>query len=128
MTDFDTISNMRLYTPHFKQPNNLIPNAKKSYFGFNNIDLRGINMLGLDIIDFPKVKDSLWKVSIRTGSSNGEIIGSSRLSELTVADDSFVRLPIKLTSDKKDLFIVFENDKYEKGVDEFEIRSVKFIK
>ena len=85
-------------------------------------------MLGLDIIDFPKVKDSLWKVTIRTGSSNGEIIGSSRLSELTVADDSFVRLPIKLTSDKKDLFIVFENDKYEKGVDEFEIRSVKFIK
>ena len=128
MADFDTISNMRLYTPHFKQPNNLIPNAKKSYFGFNNIDLKGINMLGLDIIDFPKVKDSLWKVSIRTGSSNGEIIGSSRLSELTVADDSFVRLPIKLTSDKKDLFIVFENDKYEKGVDEFEIRSVKFIK
>ncbi|EPR67043.1 PQQ-dependent sugar dehydrogenase [Cyclobacterium qasimii] len=126
--DFDTLSNMRLYTPHFKQPNNLIPNDKKSFIGLKNIDLNGICTLGLDIIDFPKVKDSFWKISIRIDSSDGEIIGTSMLSELTVADDGFITLPIKLTSVKKNLFIVFENSKYEKGVDEFEIRSIKFIK
>lgn len=125
--DFDTSTNMRVYTPHFKQPNNLIPNDKTSTIGLSNIDLSGISAVGLDLIDFAKAKDSNWKISIKLDAVDGEIIGSSMLKGLKEENDFFY-LPTRSSSGKSDLFIVFENKDYGQGSDVFEIRSIKFIK
>src|SRR5690606_32668067 len=50
ISDMDTTMNMRLYTPHFKQPNHLIPSDSMSFIGLSHIDLTGIDNVGLDIV------------------------------------------------------------------------------
>ena len=128
VSSYDTTSNMRLYTPHFKQPNHLIPNGKTSYIGLNDTDLTGITKVGLDIINFAKIEKSNWKISLKANSPSGEIIGSSMLDNLSEEVDKFIKIPLKSTIGKKDLFIVIENNNYQKGMEVFEIRSVKFFK
>lgn len=128
VSDFDTTTNMRLYTPHFKQPNHLIPNDTMSFVGLNSVDLSGINEISLDLVGLAKVKESDWRVSMRVNAIDGEIIGSARLGDLLEDKDGFNKLPIKSISGKTDLFIVFGKDRYEPGTDDFEIRSVKFNK
>ena len=128
ISDFDTAENMRVYTPHFKQPNNLIPSDTMSFIGLKNVDLSNINDVGLDIINFDKVKDFNWEISLRLDSVDGETIASRMLNDLKGAGEGFNSLQVIPTAGKSDLYIIFRNAKYEKGREEFEIRSVKFNK
>lgn len=128
MSDVDSVSNMRLYTPHFKQPNHFIPNDKIAFVGFKDIDLSGINRIDLDIVGIDKLVNSDWEVSIMTSSADGEAVGHSKLADLAKGDDGLVKLDINATQGRRDVYIVFESQTYDKSAYEFEVRSVKFVK
>ncbi|WP_158857119.1 PQQ-dependent sugar dehydrogenase [Lunatibacter salilacus] len=128
VSDVDTTRNMRLYVPHFKQPNHLIPNDTMSFIGLRNIDLSGINKVSLDLINLSQVNDSGWGITIRTNSVNGEIIGSTMIGDMVEVDEGFYQIQIQPISGKRDLYIEFNNNSFKKDLVQFEIRSLKFIK
>lgn len=128
MSDADSSSNMRVYTPHFKQPNHFIPNDKIAFVGLKDIDLSRISRVDLDIVGIDKLVNSDWEVFIRTDSADGETIGYSMLSDLAKGDDGLVKLDINATNGRRDVYIVFTSQTFDLHAYEFEVRSVKFAK
>src|SRR5690606_16086340 len=95
-----------------------------AFIGRNDVDLTGIRTVGLEIIGLDKMRDSNWEISIRTGSSNGQILGSSKLKDVLIMDDKIVKINLDKTSRESGLYIVFNNSNDENRQNEAEIRSI----
>jgi len=121
VSDIDSISNMRIYTPHFLQPNHLITNDTDASVHINNIDLTNINIISLDIVNFDDLYGSDWQVIVK---AHNETIGESSIVDMNHLKDTIYSMPIKEVNEYVDLNIKFLNkNSTQNGI---ELRSIKF--